>query len=144
MTTTVVGAEVDERKKEERSFAEWSSRLLDLRGVAPIPRFGGSEAEWEDFRFKFTTSMALLGLDTLLEQAAREPGPLNIDLMDFALASRSFGDRAPRLAQERLRGVEATGGGVLPGSTQPHCGIACRPTVAQVGPGTSLHGAVDD
>eukprot|EP00972_Heterocapsa_arctica_P092725 13675357-Heterocapsa_arctica.AAC.1 len=33
--------------------------------------------------------MALLGLDTLLEQAAREPGPLNIDYMDAALAIRS-------------------------------------------------------
>eukprot|EP00972_Heterocapsa_arctica_P003763 560499-Heterocapsa_arctica.AAC.1 len=84
----MVGAEVDE-KKVELNFAEWSSRLLDLRGVAPIPRFGGNEAEWGDFRFKFTTSMALLGWDTLLEQAAREPGPLDIDRIDAALASRS-------------------------------------------------------
>eukprot|EP00972_Heterocapsa_arctica_P058989 8694113-Heterocapsa_arctica.AAC.1 len=61
-------------KVERKNFAVWSSRLLGLRGEAPIPYFSGTKAKWRGFRFKFMKSMVLLGLDTLLDQAAREPG----------------------------------------------------------------------
>ena len=50
-TRTMIGEVVEQvGGGEEKGFAEWSSRLLDLRGVAPVPRFAGTEGGWEDFR----------------------------------------------------------------------------------------------
>ena len=74
---------------EEKGFAEWSSRLLDLRGVAPVPRFAGTEGEWEEFRLKLCTAMALLGMSDLIEAAARERRPILIESMTSAVLARS-------------------------------------------------------
>ena len=89
-TRTMIG-EVEEQVGggEEKGFAEWSSRLLDLRGVAPVPRFAGTEGEWEEFRLKLCTAMALLGMSDLIEAAARERMPILIESMTSAVLARS-------------------------------------------------------
>ena len=44
-------------------FGELAAKLVDLKGIAKLPNFGGQEKHWQDFRFKFESGAALLDLD---------------------------------------------------------------------------------
>ncbi len=50
---------------------EAAARLVDLRGVARPPTFSGRTEDWSEFRFRFDSIGSLLGLEPLLEKAAR-------------------------------------------------------------------------
>ena len=53
------------------SFLAEASRVLDFKSVLRLPTFGGQEGQWADFKFKFLNAAAVLGIEELLQEAAR-------------------------------------------------------------------------
>ena len=52
---------------------ETAAKLIDLRGVAKPPTFGGAVEQWRDFKFKFLSTMSMLGLSDYMEYALTVP-----------------------------------------------------------------------
>ena len=40
--------------------SDWGTRLVDLKGVAKPPPFSGDDADWFEWKFRFTSVIGLL------------------------------------------------------------------------------------
>ena len=60
------------RAGERTSFAEVAAKLVDLRGVARPLSFSGSLGDWAEFKFRLESTTSLLGLDELIDKAAKD------------------------------------------------------------------------
>ena len=58
-----VAPEVLVREKEPGEMKKHNAaKLVDMKGAAAPPPFSGDDAAWQDWRFRFQTIMALLGM----------------------------------------------------------------------------------
>ena len=53
-------------------YGELAAKLVDLRSVARPQAFSGRDKDWPEWRYKFESAVALLGMDTTMEQACRQ------------------------------------------------------------------------
>ena len=53
--------------RESAGFNELAAKIVDLKGVARPGRFSGEASHWREWKFKFETSAALLGMDEVLD-----------------------------------------------------------------------------
>ena len=42
------------------------SRMIDLKGIAKLPEFDGTDAEWPDWKFRFEALIGLMGLSDIM------------------------------------------------------------------------------
>lgn len=59
------------------------SSLVDLRGLAKPSPFDGTEANWQDWRFRFEAMTELLGMEDLMRAAAEARGMIDEDKYDM-------------------------------------------------------------
>ena len=64
------------------------SRLVNLKDLAKPPSFSGKESEWKEWRFRFESVAALLGLEVLMH-GALEISLEEVDALDLREQSRS-------------------------------------------------------
>ena len=66
------------------------SRWVDLKGLAKIEPFSGLEREWPAWKYRFQSTMGLIGgMEELLSAAAREPEPFDEGLLPDHVRQRS-------------------------------------------------------
>ena len=70
-------------------FEELSAKIVDLKGVARPGIFGGEPGQWREWKFKFETTAALLGLDEILEAIPNTCASLRTETFGEALRARS-------------------------------------------------------
>ena len=45
------------------------SRLVDLKGLAKLPEFDGTDSTWPDWKFRFEAVIGLMGMESALKEA---------------------------------------------------------------------------
>ena len=63
--------------RDDEDVSDWGTKLVDLKGVAKPPPFSGDDADWFEWKFRFTSVMGLLRVAEEMKfcAAMHEPVP---------------------------------------------------------------------
>ena len=70
-------AQPPELGKAPMNARDWAMRLVDMKGVAKPQEFSGRQQDWSEWRFRFAAIAELMGLNTHMEDAARQRNPID-------------------------------------------------------------------
>ena len=70
-------AQPPELGKAPTNARDWALRLVDMKGVAKPQEFSGRQQDWSEWRFRFAAIAELMGLNTHMEDAARQRNPID-------------------------------------------------------------------
>eukprot|EP00972_Heterocapsa_arctica_P036741 5409432-Heterocapsa_arctica.AAC.1 len=60
---------------------EWVRKLVDLKGVAKPPEFGGEDKDWYEWKFRFSSTMSLLGILPAMQYCADLPYQIKLEAL---------------------------------------------------------------
>ena len=69
-------AQPPELGKAPTTVRDWAMRLVDMKGVAKPQEFSGRQQDWSEWRFRFVAIAELMGINTNMEDAARQRNPI--------------------------------------------------------------------
>ena len=66
---SVVMHDADRVSRSSASDGQDFSRLVDLKGLAKLPEFDGTDASWPDWKIRFEALIGLMGMESALKEA---------------------------------------------------------------------------
>lgn len=63
------------------SSNQWTSHLMDARGIGLLPSFTGSEKDWSTFKFKLLAAMALIELEDVVRVAQKCESEIKLSML---------------------------------------------------------------